>query len=421
MKSHNPFSINFDQQKLNAKRRLKSIRNNDLEVLSQVKSFHTQPNTLSKETVQLADVQFALARELGLPSWAKLKAHCFDLSLQKTELSNRNIALDSDISTLHIRCGHDIQNRLKNSGFAGEYLALIDPLCIGPIPSNEKHFVAIRAQYVKETLLPIAGRSDSVQQIAEAEQGNIDMLFDRRFKRLVFWVEHDAYDQLMLLRCLTLLAGNSNKTIEIVELNSFPGSQRFIGLGQLPEEAFRLCWQQRKRISGKLETQALRCWKALVSSNPNTLVEMIEEDGLDCLPNMKNVLTRMLQELPHCETGLSLTQHLALKVLQNKKDKLTVKEWFVEYQKQEPLPFLGDMMFFALLLPLAHLDKPLISCESLHKPWREQTFLLTDKGHLILANRARVEQEYWVGSIQVRSNGTWSWDHSDFGSLVYFP
>ena len=79
------------------------------------------------------------------------------------------------------------------------------------------------------------------------------------------------------------------------------------------------------------------------------------------------------------------------------------------------------MMFFALLLPLAHLDKPLISCESLHKPWLEQTFLLTDMGRLILAKRARIEQEYWVGSIQIRSNSTWSWDHSDFGSLAYFP
>lgn len=146
MQSHNSFSINLNQQKSVAKKRLKAIRQNDANALEQVKLFHSQPENLTPESIQLADVQHALARELGLPSWNKLKAQVEELESHKLAINNQANPLDAELTTLHVRCGHDIQQQLKTCGFEGDFLPMIDPLCVGPIPSNQKGFVAIRAQ-----------------------------------------------------------------------------------------------------------------------------------------------------------------------------------------------------------------------------------------------------------------------------------
>ncbi|MFV8437287.1 DUF1835 domain-containing protein [Vibrio owensii] len=417
MQSHNSFSINLNQQKSVAKKRLKAIRHNDTRALEQVKQFHSQPETLTPESIQLADVQHALARELGLPSWSKLKAHVAELESHKLAINNQANPLDAELNTLHVRCGHDIQQQLKTCGFEGDFLPMIDPLCIGPIPSNEKGFVAIRAQYVVDTLLPVMGRKDSVQEVAQFEQGNIHTLLDQQYERIVFWVEHDAYDQLMLLRGLSLLEETEGKIIEIIEFNQFPGTERFIGFGQLPAEAIRSCWQHRKPVTAKLFSQAKRCWQALQAPTPQPLVNLLEQHELDYLPNIKAVMKRHLQELPHSESGLSFTQHLALQILNEQNAPINVKDWFQKYQQQEPLPTLGDVMFYALLLPLAQTENPLFTVDSLDKNWWEQQVNISEKGCACLNGHSTFLQDYWVGGIHNQANHRWTWNHIQLSSL----
>ncbi|APX08027.1 hypothetical protein BWP24_17640 [Vibrio campbellii] len=417
MQSHNSFSINLNQQKSVAKKRLKAIRHNDTNALDQVKQFHSQPEILTPESIQLADVQHALARELGLPSWSKLKAHVEELESHKLAINNQENPLDIELRTLHVRCGHDIQQQLKTCGFKGDFLPMIDPLCIGPIPNDEKAFIAIRAQYVVDTLLPVMGRKDSVQDIAQSEQDNINTLLDDQFERIVFWVEHDAYDQFMLLRGLSLLDNTEGKVIEIIEFNQFPGTERFIGFGQLPAEAIRSCWQYRKPVTAKLFSQAKLCWNALLSSTPQPLVNLLEHHQLDCLPNIKAVITRHLQELQHSESGLSFTQHLALQILNEQNEPIKVKDWFQKHQQQEPLPTLGDVMFYALLLPLAQTENPLFTVDSLDKNWWEQQVNISEKGRACLNGHSTFLQDYWVGGIHNQANHRWTWNHIQLSSL----
>ncbi|MHA2708273.1 DUF1835 domain-containing protein [Vibrio owensii] len=417
MQSHNSFSINLNQQKSVAKKRLKAIRHNDTNALYQVKQFHSQPETLTPETIRLADVQHALAKELGLPSWNKLKAHVEELESHKLAINNQANPLDAELTTLHVRCGHDIQQQLKTCGFEGDFLPMIDPLCIGPIPSNEKGFVAIRAQYVVDTLLPVMGRKDSVQEVAQFEQANIHTLLGQQYERIVFWVEHDAYDQFMLLRGLSLLEETEGKIIEIIEFNQFPGTERFIGFGQLPAEAIRSCWQHRKPVTAKLFSQAKRCWQALQTPTPQPLVNLLEQHELDCLPNIKAVMKRHLQELPHSESGFSFTQHLALQILNEQNAPISVKDWFQKYQQQEPLPTLGDVMFYALLLPLAQAENPLFTVDSLDKNWWEQQVNINEKGRECLNGHSTFLQDYWVGGIHNQANRRWAWNHIQLSSL----
>ncbi len=418
MQTQNSFSINLEQQKEIAKMRLKAIRQCDESALKRVQKYHSQPETLSCDTVQLADVQHALARELGLPNWSKLKAHVKNLESHKYAITQQSEALDHDLNTLHVRCGHDIQQKLKQCGFKGQFLPMIDPLCIGPIPHNEQSFLEIRAQYVVSTLLPIMGQNDSVQAIADQERSNLNTLLSEEFERIIFWVEHDSYDQLMLLRCLTYLDNVQDRVIEIIELNKFPGTERFIGFGQLPAEAIRSCWQYKKPINAKLMSQAKRCWNALTSENPNSITALLRQHDLDCLPNIRSVLMRHLQELPHIESGLSFTQRLALRVLAEQTHNISISKWFELYQQREPLPYLGDVMFYALMLPLTATSSPLITLDSKQqKDWWEQRVSITQDGKHCVEGEARFLQQYWVGGVPNNQKNHWVWDHLQLSTL----
>ncbi|MEZ9233089.1 DUF1835 domain-containing protein [Vibrio amylolyticus] len=418
MHSHNDFVINLNHQKSVAKKRLKAIRSGDLLALQAIKPFHPNPEDITTDNVQLADVQCALARELGLSSWSKLKTHTENLTSHKQAIELQATGLDSELTTLHVRCGHDIQNKLKTCGFEGEFLPLIDPLCIGPVPSDDQTFVAIRAQYVVDTLLPIMRRTDSVQDIAQSEQRSIDTLLDPKFQRIVLWVEHDAYDQFMLLRTLTLLQHNKDAIVEVIEINHFPGTDRFIGFGQLPEEAIRSCWANRKTVNAKLMSQAQHCWQALRSSNPNTLFDLVDQHTLDCLPNIAKVFMRYLQELPQTTTGLSKTQHIALSVLAKEISPITVGELFQKSQKADPIPCLGDVMFYALLLPLTQLETPILTINSNDDTWLKQEITLTPSGKACLEGQLKVSQAYWVGGHFHDDKERWVWDHKHRSTLT---
>lgn len=418
MQSANSFVLNLKYLKSIAKKRLKAIRNDDQLAMEKVAEYHPTLTQINADTVQLADVQHALARELGLASWSKLKQHIEMLQLHRQAITDHEAPLDGDTTTLHVRCGHDIQGLLKESGFEGDFLALIDPLCIGPLPASKKDFMARRAEYVHQTILPIIGRNEEeVSNIVDSETQNMATLLSDKYQRIVFWVEHDSYDQLMLVYALTQLAGVVDKVIEIIEINQFPGTERFIGFGQLPAEAIRSCWQNRKVVTAKIMLSANKCWLALTYSEPSLMVELLQADIIDFLPNMPRALKRHLQELPNHKTGLSLTQTIALQVLLDKSEPIIVSSWFAEYQKNEPLPFLGDVMFYALLLPLTQSSKPLINLENKQSPWGQHLVSITEQGISCLNGESIHIQDYWVGGIYCQKTAQWQWDHQETNTL----
>ena len=50
-------------------------------------------------------------------------------------------AADADLHTLHIRCGSDLQGKLGEAGFGGDFVEFADPFCTGPLrllPEDEQ-------------------------------------------------------------------------------------------------------------------------------------------------------------------------------------------------------------------------------------------------------------------------------------------
>lgn len=419
--SFNPFSFNLSYLKSQAKHRLKAIRRGDHHALQSVQQYHPKQAQLNPDNIKLADIQFVMAREYGLPSWSRLKHHAEMLEHHKQQIAQGSEALDKDLATLHIRCGHDIAQRLELAGFHGDFLPFIDPYCMGPL-SEEADFEWQRAEYIRQYLLSEIGDPRTTDDILTETADKLAQLAQPDYHRLVFWVEHDNYDQLMLIRLLTHLAtlpGVAGRQLEIIEVNHFPANTRFIGLGQLPAEGLRSLWQHRRPVDDITLERAGVLWQGFCSPDPAALLALLDASWLSQFENMAQVIRRHLQELPHQQSGLSLTQSLALSVL-SASGPMTVADLFRGYQALEPLPFLGDLMFWVLLKPLLQSQQPLICLESStgSAPWQEQVVSLTEQGRLCLSQQQKmVSSTYWVGGIKVSPEQHWTWDHVSLSSL----
>lgn len=430
MTTHNAFSLRLDVLKRRAKQRLKALKHSDSQEWQQVRAHHPKAMALNTDNIRLADIQLVIARELGLPSWAQLKVHTDELDYHRQQIAHKVAPLDSDQRTLHVRCGHDIQHRLTEAGFTGDFLPYIDPFCLGPLDR--------------------------------------DQLFDSAYERLVLWIEHDNYDQLMMVRvlaewCTRMVSSGADQkpqpVLELIEVNRFPGQDRFIGLGQLPAEGLRALWQSRRLVSEAMMTTASRVWDALCDKSPISLVRLLSSSGQWAqLPNLAAVLHRHLQELPHQDSGLGLTQWLALEALATEGDALTgqtgdrklIKDkayitgvpfttLFQRYQALEPLPFLGDVMLWAVIKPLLVGDNALMQRVSIaesgpdsannsdntgqqaltESDWMRHKLALTALGWQVVRHRQTASWgEYAVGGVPVRPDRAWVWDHQNLSTLT---
>jgi hypothetical protein len=124
-----PFRINLDQQRKRAKDLLRALRDGDAEAQRRFRLHH--PRAAQDDLLRLSEAQFVIARELGLPSWPKLKAHVEAMDRSWQRITQGEPAPDRDSATLHIRCGSDIGAALVEAGFTGDFPGILRPLLPG--------------------------------------------------------------------------------------------------------------------------------------------------------------------------------------------------------------------------------------------------------------------------------------------------
>src|SRR6202035_1717733 len=71
---HFPVRPNLDQLRRQAKDLLRAIRQGDATAIAELRKHH--PQEISPSDAKLADVQVALARSYGIPSWPRLVTAC---------------------------------------------------------------------------------------------------------------------------------------------------------------------------------------------------------------------------------------------------------------------------------------------------------------------------------------------------------
>ena len=313
-------------------------------------------------------------------------------------LSSTGAALDNP-QTLHIRCGHDLQQGLEQAGFVGDYLAFYDPFCQGPVadlPLTE--LKELRARFAAEAYqLPLV----EARQRADESYAVLEQLAN--WQHLVLWFEHDSYNQLILAFLLSYLKRQQPAaTIELICVDQVPGAGDFIGLGQLDPALFRHLWQQRQAVSAAALNQAEQVWCALCASKPNALEALI--DSTPALPFMSAAIARHLQELPSQACGLSLTERLTLQLLA--KHEMAAGLLFKRYQTEaEPLPWLGDVMHWSIVRSLATGANALVAIESRCGHWSTDIVSITHTGRKVLAGeqnwRLLCEQERYIGGVRI--------------------
>ncbi|GAA3936731.1 DUF1835 domain-containing protein [Litoribacillus peritrichatus] len=416
-----PFRINLEQQKKRAKALLKDIHASDESGIARLHRNHPQysKNNHAKpaETAKLSDAQFVIARELGLPSWPKLKAHVEAMQCAVKTINSKNKPQDSDLKTLHIRCGTDLQNTLPLAGFVGDFLEYSDPVCQGPVP-NDPSLIDVRVDYLTSAYGPYIQQSrNQILEDLTSEENRLETAA-QTYERVVLWFEHDTYDQLILARILAHFAENQRPNVfEIVSINHFPGSERFIGLGQLPPEAIWLLWNDRKPVSQQQLNLGQRTWNAFQSPNPTALANIRLEDT-SVLPNLANAIQRHLQELPSTANGLSLTEQIILEML--KEESRTAGKLFgLLTREREPLPWLGDIMFWYILESLAKSSNPAvrISTDQPKTEWPHRQVEITNTGLALLAKESdwltMNPPERWLGGVHIDPQSScWRWDQA---------
>ncbi len=408
--SASPFRLDLEQQRKRAKELARGLRAGDAEALRRLGRHHPVAAGSGVDAV-LSDAQLVIARELGVASWPRLKAHILAMRQARSGIGERANAVD-DASTLHIRCGSDLQSPLAEAGFVGSVLEYTDVLCQGPV-TDDPQWLAARARFLARAYGVHMGRD------AEAIMADLRHAEDRldaaatRYERVVLWFEHDSYDQLILARCLARFADGAPRRLELISVDRFPGTARFIGIGQLPPEALRLLWQSREPVSRQQLTAGRAAWDALRQPDPKALAACAASPAL---PHLARAIRRHCQELPSLRDGLGLTERLILQLLAERPK--TAGEVYRELMvEREPLPWLTDLMFLFILDSMKQASSPAFTAalDGDDRHWPQQWLALTPVGRAVLAGGrdwlSLSPPERWLGGVRIApAQPCWRWD-----------
>lgn len=389
--------LNLDQQRKRAKELLRSLRHGKVD-----------DRLHNRAPARLADAQYLIARDLGFASWPRLKAHCDTLAFA---VEHPDFIASDTPDTCHWRCGNDIQHSLQLAGFKGQLQMYADPLCMGPVPElDEPSYRAIRASFISHAFGLELGQA---RQRLDQECAALARLAQQAPS--VLWCEADAYDQLFLLRVLAGLEQVPDN-LSLIEIAQVPGVQRFIGIGQLAPELLAWLWPQRRPVNAAMLSLARQAWAAYRAPAPQAWAALAHTQHHE-LPLLAPALLRQLQELPSVRDGLALTERLTLQIL-GEMGPMPMGKAFAELmQVREPLPYLGDMMFHAVLRPLIDAPRPLIDASHSEREGSQRIIRLTADGERVLAGQAYglelIGCERWVGGVRLQPGlGHWALDES---------
>lgn len=301
-------------------------------------------------------------------------------------------------NSLHITNGDSVLYSWRKAGLLGTHLAWRDVLHEGPVVGGTtlEDLSRIRADY-----LASRGYGNGIKIHRDFEKRDATIRRASEFDEIVLWFEHDLFDQLHVLQILAVLrdAGLGAGAVQLVQSDQY--------LGILSPDELMALYPKRRFITTAISEGADRAWKAFTSSDPEPLQRAALERYVG-LPFLHDALSRLCEEYPSLESGVSRTQkHVLEACAQGARQK---EELFRRSQAREEAAFLGDTSCYAQIADLAAEPAPLLSA-------LERGYELTVLGRRVLAGDAdwleRAPLDRWIGGTHLTAERHWRWDERE--------
>lgn len=316
------------------------------------------------------------------------------------------------MSILHVTNGDCARELMERSGIPGTVLAWPDVLHDGPTPLlSGEPWIQVRSRYLSGQMDVREPDEAAIAEMArEYRAGDAVLESYAEREELVFWFEHDLFDQLLLIRHLWWL--RDKVAARTAGATRFSLVCRDSYLGLLPPEAFPPLFAERAPITAGQIDIGTRAWTAFCDPDPMGLVAFAGAEHAE-LPYLHGAMRRHLEEFPASIDGLARSERQILQVLSE--GTRTPDEAFIEASRLEERIYMGDLSFGMIVRRLAAGPRPLVSADVQERPGRlpEGTLALTEDGAAVLAGYADQIAlngvDRWLGGVRVTSDRLWRW------------
>jgi hypothetical protein len=291
------------------------------------------------------------------------------------------------LSTANLRCGDDLRPLLPAAGWAGDYLAFADPVCWGPV--GEAELMAYLGTRARVVALHAGVDAQAARLRLGAEYAALSSL--HRFTRVLFWFEHDLWDQAALIRVLSLLPDRAQPGLFLM-----PADGRH-GFAELAPEALAALTPQPLSLA-QIEAGAA-AWHAFAAPDP-TALDMMTRRACP-LPHLVAAMRRHLMDLPWSTDGLALSERLLLRAIAGGAENLTLA--LRAMRAADSVFHITDLILRDLVKRLMEGPNRLIARG---EPWR-----LSERGAAVLAGEGRHRTPpRFQGGVMLGPEPRWMWD-----------
>ncbi|HEX8360085.1 MAG TPA: DUF1835 domain-containing protein [Longimicrobium sp.] len=314
---------------------------------------------------------------------------------------------------LHVHNGDFTRDKLAMSGVPGAHVVVADALHDGPLlPIGAPERLRARAAF-----WAAAGWASEREVLGTLERWDHDLGRWAEHDEVVLWLEHDLFDQLLLVRHLAYFAEQTlgETVLSLICIGEYPGMPAFKGLGELSPEQLAPLLGTREAITPRQLDLGRRTWRALTEDGPPGVESLVREEDLSSLPFLGAALRRFLEELPDVESGVSRIERA---VLEGVRDGITDPvKLFRAVHDTDDVFFIGDSSLWHYIRVMMAGPHPLLAAEPSPGggPAPFGALSLTAAGHDVLAGRAdRVRLagiDRWWGGVHLSGHEVpWRWD-----------
>ena len=313
---------------------------------------------------------------------------------------------------LHITDGESVAGTLRKSGIPGVVSVYGDLMYEGPAPAglDEEAWRETRARFMAEE-----GPSDTLEEARQyLKKCEESLAAFSRYEEVVVWLSHTLSNQLILIKVLDWFSRRDlgGVKLSLICAGSYPGMDRFAGLGQL--HADQLASLADTRLpAGEAEYRTARAaWEAFTSPDPTGIEHFLATDT-SALRFIGAALRRHLEQFPSADNGLSRTERQALSVLREQ-GSLSGPRLFVAVRDLEEQVFMGEGSFLRIVADLSGVAHPLVQISDTLQH-RLGKVTITETGRKVLEGGAdHIELngiDRWLGGVHLKGDkARWRWD-----------